>query len=143
MKVDFYVLENASQQEAWRYACQLIERIYADEPSIYVHTASQQEAERMDALMWTYQDQSFLPHEIIDEANNCLSPIQIGYQLAPKTKNQTLVNLTPQIPGFYQQFSHIIEIVFSDPSVQQLARERFRQYREAGCELNTHKPSTK
>jgi DNA polymerase-3 subunit chi len=67
------------------------------------------------------------------------APIEIGIGSEPARMEGVLVNLTNQIPSFYQQFSRVIEIVFSDPAAQQAARDRFRQYREQGCELNTHK----
>jgi DNA polymerase-3 subunit chi len=141
MKVDFYILETSSRQAAWHFACSLIEKAYADQQHVYVHTPSKEEAERMDALLWTYKDDSFLPHLMTHQVENNPPPILIGYDNAPTMNKQLLVNLTQDIPPFYSEFSHLIEIVFSDPIVQQLARNRFRQYRESGCELNTHKIS--
>jgi DNA polymerase-3 subunit chi len=140
MKVDFYVLENAaSKQQSWHVACGILETIYANRQPIYVHAASKDDAERLDALLWTYRDDSFLPHLLLNQTDDNPPLILIGHENAPQTNKSVLVNLTDTIPSFYSQFNHIIEIVFSDPSVQQLARDRFRQYREFGCELNTHK----
>jgi DNA polymerase-3 subunit chi len=49
------------------------------------------------------------------------------------------MNLSRDIPAFYSQFKHVIEIVFPDPVVQQLARTRYKQYRDQGHEINTIK----
>jgi len=137
MKVDFYVFDAAGKLPALRYACGLIERAYTAKEPVYVHAASKAEAEHFDTLLWTFKDDSFIPHQLFDSENP--APVEIGYQTAPLHSTGLLVNLNPAFPDFYAQYGRIIEIVFSDPTMQQLARERFRQYREKGCELTTHK----
>lgn len=139
MNIDFYILEKASNQQALLHACQLVAEAYAKKETIYIHTASKAEAERMDTLLWTFQDDSFLPHKLYDPADDFLPSIQIGFDLPPLSPCDLLVNLTRETPAFYSKFNRMIEIVFADPLVQQLARERFRQYRDQGHQLNTHK----
>lgn len=139
MKVDFYILEAASGQKSLFFACQLIEKLYAEQKQVFVHTNSREEAERFNTLLWTYRDDSFVPHQVYQEENDTPAPIQIGIGGGPIKPVDVLVNLNQQIPAFYQQFSHVIEIVFSDPHVQQLARERYKQYRDQGCDMNTIK----
>jgi DNA polymerase-3 subunit chi len=138
MKVEFYILDATSRQQAMHFACGLIEKSYANQQAIYVHLASKDEAERMDTLLWTYQEDSFLPHLLFTQTSD-EAPILIGYRDAPSSNKQVLINLSDNMPVFYSEFAHVIEIVFSDPTVQQLARDRFRQYRESGCELHTYK----
>lgn len=137
MKVDFHVLEEAGSQASLRYVCSLIEKAYKDQQSVYVHTVSKEEASYLDTLLWTFSDESFVPHTVADESND--DAIQIGYSGAPAKQYSLLINLSREIPAFYTQFPHVVEIVFSDPIVQQSARDRFRQYRESGCDLSTHK----
>lgn len=139
MKVDFYILEATSGQKSLFYACQLLEKIYAEQKRVYINTSSKEEAERFDGLLWTYRDDSFLPHNLYNPTDDCPPPIQIGYGETPAAHQEVLLNLCKEIPRFYKQFTHVIEIVFSDPLVQQLARERFKQYRDQGCEINTYK----
>lgn len=138
-KIEFYILENTSAQKSLHFTCQLIEKIHQEQQHIYVHTASRGEAERVDTLLWTYRDDSFLPHHLHDENDELPSPIQIGYQEKPQHHQDVLINLHRDVPEFYQQFTHVIEIIFADPVMQQLARERYRYYRDQGCEINTHK----
>lgn len=139
MKIDFYILESATTaQKAWLYACQLIEKAHAEQKQVFVHTTSKEDATRIDDLLWTYKEDTFIPHNLYQAADDFPPPIQIGFGENPKQKD-TLINLSREIPGFYQQFNHVIEIVFSDPLVQQLARERYKQYRDQGFEINTYK----
>ena len=82
-----------------------------------------------------------LPHQLY--ADRCNAPIQIGYGECPKSHGNILFNFGREIPPFYEQFPHVIEIVFTDPVVQQLARQRYKQYRDSHHEINTIKQSSK
>jgi DNA polymerase-3 subunit chi len=135
-KIDFHILQTTSSQQAWLFTCQLIEKNYTAQQRIYIHTSSKEDAERFDALLWTYKDDSFIPHQLHDP--NSLTPVQIGY--SPNVPAYPLlINLSKEPPPSYQSSQHLIEIVFSDPTVQQLARERYKQYRDQGYEITTHK----
>jgi len=137
MKVDFYVLEVAEQQRVLLYSCKLLEKAHAEKQKVYVHTQSQQDAERLDKLLWTYREDSFIPHELAPSASKMPAPIQIGFADTPKL-NETLLNLAHDVPDFYAQFNHIIEIVFTNETAQQLARERFKFYRSNNCDITQH-----
>jgi DNA polymerase-3 subunit chi len=137
--IDFYVIEQASSEQSLLFACKLIEKAYTDKQVIYIHTESIEAAEYMDDLLWSFRDDSFLPHTLVDTKHNDLPPILIGYEQAPETHQSVLVNLAKQVPEFYNQYQRIIEIVFSDPDVQQLARERYKHYRDQGHDIHTHK----
>ena len=143
MKIDFYIMEKANHQQALLMACQLIETAYQENQNVHVQASSREEAERFDELLWTFRDDSFVPHEIISTTHDFSAPIRIGYsaQISQPVNQpaEVLINLSREIPSFYTQFEQIIEIVFSDPTVQQLARERYRQYRDQGYEITTHK----
>lgn len=139
MKVDFYILDETNEEKGLRFACQQTEEAYHHQKQIYLHVNSYETAERLDQLLWTFRDDSFLPHQILS-VNSSNIPIQIGYQNEAIPPLQDIfINLSNTIPPFYRQFNHLIEVVFSDPTVQQLARERYRQYREQSFELNTYK----
>lgn len=135
-KVDFYILEG-TKQRALLFVCELAQKYYQEKKLIYIHTDSRHTAELLDNLLWTYRDDSFLPHGIDEEKMSF--PIQIGFHDIATHHHDLLINLHPDIPNQFQQFNHIIEIVFSDPLVQQLARNRYKQYRDKGIELTTHK----
>jgi len=139
MKIDFYVLEAASGQRSLHFACQLLEKAHADNQRVYVNTNSREETERLDALLWNYRDDSFIPHNIYRQTEDYPPSIQIGNDLTPETHNNILLNLSRDVPAFYTQFQHVIEIIFTDPVVQQLGRARYKQYRDQGHEINTIK----
>jgi DNA polymerase-3 subunit chi len=138
MKIDFYVLETSSAQQAAHFACQLLEKWYAEQKlPIFIHMNTREEAERFDALLWTYKDDSFIPHQLYAADNT--APVQIGYGESPAAKPAVLFNFSKEIPAFYAECEHVIEIVFNDALMQQLARQRYKQYRDHGHDINTIK----
>lgn len=141
MKIDFYIYDTPSRQQAYYAACHLIEKIHAEEShSIFINMNTHNEAERFDALLWTYRDDSFLPHALSQSQDINPPRIQIGHSdsVIPNEKFM-LINFAQAIPPFYSEFQHMFEIVFNDATVQQFARERYKHYRDQGCQLNTIK----
>lgn len=139
MKVDFYILERGGKSEAWLTACDKTETLALNQGEVYLYVESEEEADQLDDLLWSFKDDSFIPHQCLDPDDATPPLVQIGAIAPPTHFKGTLINLQSTLPPFYPQFDHVIEIVFSDPSVQQLARERYRHYREHGHELNTYK----
>lgn len=139
MKVDFYVLEVSSAQQAMLFACKLIEQIHALKQKVYIHTMNAAEAERFDHLLWTFKEDSFIPHSLVQHDTKQVAPIQIGFSDLTPAHSDCLINFCQEVPNFYQQFYRIIEIVFNDENIQQLARERFKFYRSNSCDITTHK----
>lgn len=133
--VNFYVTPHQSAMQALHFACDLVEKAYQQNRQVYLQMDSKEDAERLDRLLWTYSEQSFLPHQIGQGDD----PILLGYGEPPTRTFQVLVNLSSQVPPFYNQCEEVIEIVFNDPIVQQLARERYKYYRDQGLPITTHK----
>jgi DNA polymerase-3 subunit chi len=133
-KVNFYIIEAASNTKSLHFACQLVEKLYQENRQISIYTDSLTDTERLDALLWTYRDDSFIPHEITNDTT-----IMAGVTNPNKPDPNTLLNISRTLPANYLNYHDIIEIVFPDPVVQQLARDRYKQYRDQGCELTTHK----
>jgi DNA polymerase-3 subunit chi len=100
----------------------------------------QGDARRLDELLWTYNDRSFLPHEIFaaGEPSHARVMVLLGDASAPPSHRQLVVNLTEGIPAGLEQYERVAEIVDVDPERKRTARERYKQYRERGCQLESH-----
>lgn len=141
MNVDFYILETTSPLKSWQFTCQLIEQRYQQKQSIYVAMASADELTRMDTLLWTFKDISFIPH-VVDQDPHQSAPVIVGLNENTTTTRppyDVFFNLSNQIPHALNNITTLIEIVFAQAVVQQSARERFRYYRDLGLTLNTIK----
>ena len=139
-RVDFYVLSEDAPDAKLRVACRLIEKAFDSGVRVYAHAASLAEAQRLDELLWTFSDRTFIPHEVTDNgtASHERVMVLIGTEGAPVSHRQILVNLTSSLPAEIDSFERIAEIVDVDPENKRLSRERYKAYRERGCALETH-----
>ncbi len=141
-KIDFYILNESSPLARLHFACRLIEKAYKMQHRIYVHTENQTDAHQLDEMLWTYRDDSFLPHNLFGEGPEPSPPIQIGIHATPTNHRDILMNLGLEVPACHTQFSRIIELIPSDTEQQEKGRARYRYYRAQGFEINTHKLQT-
>ena len=61
-RIDFYVLAQTDERARQLLACKLAEKAWRLENSVYIHTKNAADAERLDELLWTFRDGSFVPH---------------------------------------------------------------------------------
>jgi DNA polymerase-3 subunit chi len=140
VRVDFYVLSEDLPDARLRWACRLAEQAAEQGSRVYLQTAGQAEAQRLDDLLWTFKDGTFLPHEIFAGAPASHSRVMVllGEAAAPPSHRQLVVNLTEAVPAELEQYERVAEIVDVDPERKRTARERYKQYRERGCTLESH-----
>jgi DNA polymerase III subunit chi len=140
VRVDFYVLSDDAPDARLRWACRLAEQAAEQGSRVYLQTIDQGEARRLDELLWTYNDRSFLPHEIFSggEPSHARVLVLLGDAAPPPSHRQLVVNLTEAIPAGLEQYERVAEIVDVDPERKRTARERYKHYRERGCQLESH-----
>lgn len=137
-RIDFYILQEAGLSARLQFACKFIEKAYKNKHKVYIHTENQNDAHTLDELLWTYRDDSFIPHHLVGDGPKPPPPIQIGFQLKPESQYDILLNLSQTVPEFYKKFARIVELVTSDEPTQNLLRNHYRLYRANGHEITTH-----
>lgn len=131
--VDFYILDSTRKQSSWLFACKLAEEAYSNNKKTIILMDNKEDAIKLDKLMWTFKDNSFIPHELgLTDA-----PICISTTLDSTTKAQQLINLSAAVAP-ENTFNNIIEILTSDPQDKANGRERYRHYRTLSYTLNSH-----
>ena len=136
-QVDFYVLDKFDEHSRYTLACKLAEKAWRLENTIHIHTMSQADAERLDELLWTFRDGSFVPHELVSSGNS--APVSIGYGSNTVESRDLLINLCDEIPAFANTFPRIAELVTSEENCRQKSRKRYAIYRDQGHILEMHK----
>mgnify|MGYP001032779022 CR=1 FL=1 len=139
-RVDFYVLSDEGPDARLRFACRLTEKAVDQGMKVYVQTSSTAEALRLDELLWTFNDRSFLAHEIATAAGPSHPRVMVllGESAAPPTHREVLINLSGRVPDDLDAYGRIAEIVDADPERKRLSRELYKQYRARGCALDSH-----
>lgn len=141
-KIDFYILTEGDADGRFQMACRLIEKAYRNQHRVYIHTENSTDAHTIDELLWTYREESFLPHNLYGEGPEPAPPIQIGFDLTPAKHRDILINLAHSVPAFYGQFARVLEIVANDVTIQTRSRENYRHYRTQGHDIASHKLQT-
>ncbi len=139
-RVDFYLLSQQGTEARLVFACRLAEKAYRLAHSVHIAAADAATAERLDELLWTFRDGSFVPHERVEGAENrAESPVTISADKTAGSGQDLLINLCDEVPETADAFPRIAELVTSDDDTRVAGRRRFATYREQGHELETHK----
>ena len=134
-RIDFYQLDSARYQPD-KLVCTLCQKAFQSNQKVLLLTQDQQQSDKLDRLLWTHDDESFLPHDQ-QEQDDFTTPILINHQASPRGERELLINLSHEIPVYFAQFERVIELVTSDN--RSISREHYSFYRERGYELNHHK----
>jgi len=136
--VNFYVLTDSAPDAHFRHACRLAEQAVDQGQRVFVRVTNADDAKRMDDLLWTFGDRSFLPHEIATPASPTHARIRVLIGSAPPTEfHELLINLSHDAPAETASLQSIAELVPADAERKRLARDRFKYYRERGIEPTT------
>jgi DNA polymerase-3 subunit chi len=138
IRVDFYLLSSDQPDAKWLVACRLLEKAYSKGHRVFVYCNNRQDAEHLDELLWTFRDDSFIPHNLQGEGPEPPPPVQIGYDKEPRGFNDILLNLSNDTPTFYGKFKRIMELVTNVEAEKELSRLHYKEYRAKGCDLHTH-----
>ena len=107
--------------------------------NVYIHTDSEDTTKKLDDMLWTFRDISFIPHEIYSGNEIIESPVTIGSGNLFPNHQQVLINLDGKIPEFANKFERVIEIVENNDKKKERARDRYRQYKDNDYEIHDHK----
>lgn len=141
-RIDFYLLKQSGEHNRQIFACRLAEKAYRLQNTVHIHAAGPAEAKRIDELLWTFRDGSFVPHHVIGAVpDDRDSAITIGCTDQGVTSRDLLINLADEIPSCAESFPRVAELVTSDDECKQQSRKRFAEYRSKGHTLDTHSVS--
>ncbi|HFC53055.1 MAG TPA: DNA polymerase III subunit chi [Gammaproteobacteria bacterium] len=133
-QVDFYILAAGDSE---RFACRLTEKAFRAGYRIHLNSATPEQMERLDNLLWSFRPGSFIPHRRSDLGDDKV-PVVIGCGSEPETEIDLLINLADDTPSFFSRFQRLAEIVDQDPQRREKGRQRYRFYQERGYPLAYH-----
>ncbi|OAM31204.1 MULTISPECIES: DNA polymerase III subunit chi [Eikenella] len=127
-----------------QFACRLSKRAVEAGCRVLVWSGSAAQTEALDKLLWSFEPESFLPHEIwLPDTPVPPEPAVLlsdGDELPAIAADWVVLNLSaafwsqaPQVPA------RILEIVGASEPQLAAARQRFSAYRQSGFQLEYHK----
>jgi len=141
-RIDFYISPSQDTQAGLQLVCRIAEKAWQKQQRVYVCANDPEQGQQLDDLLWVFRAGSFIPHCQSQDENCAQAAVVIGTDNPPDMPTDVLINLKRDVPGFFSRFERVIEIV-AGPEVQRnLARERFKFYRDRGYPLETHELSS-
>ncbi len=131
-RIDFYQL-NPARHRYELVVCRLCQKAYEARQLTLLLTDSPQQSQILDQRLWTFSDESFVPHDS-EETEDFKTPILIQNDPTPNGDRHLLINLSPSVPPYFAQFERVIELVTEENKAQ--AREHYSYYKERGYPLN-------
>ena len=131
-RIDFYQLN--PERHAWdQVVCRLCQKAWDNRQLTLLLTQSEEQSRYLDQKLWTFADDSFVPHD--SEINaEFVTPVFIHDNPDPAGERQLLINLAPSVPPWFAQFERVIELVTEENRSQ--ARANYSYYKERGYPLN-------
>lgn len=136
MKIDFYVINGMQEQAREQFTCRLIEKALGLGNRIMLRTRDADQSNRLDELLWTYRQDSFVPHSM--DTGDSLTQVCINHSSVSNSHCDLLINLADSISPDFESYTRVAEIINDDPQQRTAGRTRFREYRERGHEVDSH-----
>lgn len=131
-RIDFYQLD-PQRHRYDQVVCRLCQKAWDNRKLTLLLTQDAQQSQMLDNRLWTFADDSFLPHDS-EESPDFVTPILIHDNPDPAGERQLLINLSAAVPAYFAQFERVIELVTDENKAQ--ARAHYSYYKERGYPLN-------
>ncbi|MBL4584775.1 MAG: DNA polymerase III subunit chi [Pseudomonadales bacterium] len=137
-RVDFYLI--AKNLSTHQFACRLINKAFNSGLTVRVELDTPEQARQLDALLWEYQSDTFIPHDLGAPTSGAVPSVLISDLPRLAKPADMLLNLRSSTPEPEQgrAYQRIAEIVPDNPEEREQMRNHFRHYRTLGCTPGYH-----
>ncbi len=141
-KIDFYVLSPESGRKAQSVVIKLCEKALQQGLPVLISCDDAEQLSAVRFALWHEDPVAYLPHWCEGDADMS-APIGLHTGsaepwLAHCTKGLWLPAPSQSLAANWQQAMRIAEVVTQAPQSLAASRQRYRLYRAAGCEPETH-----
>ena len=126
------------------YACRLLRKAVSSGAKLVVPGVPET-LQRLDVALWTLSPVDFVPHCHLESDARIVaaSPVILAASTSSLPHRQILLNLDDLVPGGFDRFDRVIEIVGLDDEDRQRARVRWKHYAEQGYTITRHDLNSK
>jgi DNA polymerase-3 subunit chi len=137
-RADFYLIKSARfRDDPLRLVCELARKAHAaDQPTLILARDTAQ-AEAIDDALWAFDEDAFIPHQIAGrDEDDEVTPVLIAAPEMDAPARVLIINLRDSAVTL--PCERVLEVVPADESAREPQRQRWRDYKTRGFELNTH-----
>jgi len=121
------------------YLCRLIRKATVGGSRVVV-TGETSSLNQLDTALWTFSALDFVPHCRLpaEQQISANSPVVLTETASSAPHQGVLVNWGVSVPGGFEQFERLIEVVTSDAQDRSQARQRWKHYADRGYAITRH-----
>lgn len=141
MNAQFFVLKQqdeslAKADDHFSLAADIAADQYRLGHRIFIYVDDLEIAHTIDETIWSFDPDSFVPHNLQGEGPKGGAPVEIG-TTPPVGNRKVLINLATHLPDFIRRFHQVFDFVPVEATAKQAARERFKKLRQLGANITT------
>ena len=130
----FYPLESPDKDRA---VCKVCQQYFEEGHRVFILTNDDVQSRNLDTMLWTYRQESFIPHEIIDESTYSVDvPVVLSTHESNRFDSQILIiakDVSEQDIHFYRSFNTIIDFADKwDEILLTKSRQRYKFFHDLG-----------
>lgn len=136
-RADFYLIAKPRfLEEPMKLVCELARKSYDANLWTLILARDRAQADDLDELLWAFDDEAYVPHQIAGDQEDELAPVLIAPPDVDAPSRALVINLRD---GAYRgTCDRIVEVVPADADAREPLRERWKQYKALGYEVNKY-----
>jgi DNA polymerase III subunit chi len=136
-RADFYLIAKPRfRDEPLLLVCELVRKAHDGNFPTLVLARDHEQAEALDELLWEFDEDAYIAHQIAGDDEDDLSPVLIATPDMDVPLRPLVLNLRDAaVEG---AFERVLEVVPADESARGPLRERWKAYKARGLEVKSH-----
>ena len=136
-RADFYLIAKPRfREEPLLLVCELARKAHHAGMPTLVLARDAQQAEALDELLWEFDPDDYVGHQIAGDEDDDATPVLIAAPEMDVPLRPLLINLRDDAPE--GDFERVLEVVPADDSARGPLRERWKQYKARGFQVASH-----
>ena len=136
-RADFYLIAKPRfLEEPMKLVCELARKSYDKGLWTLILARDTAQAEALDELLWSFDDDAYIPHQIAGDEEDELTPVLIATPDMDVPSRALVINLRDDT--YLGACDRVLEVVPADASARGPLRERWKQYKALGFDVNKY-----
>ncbi|HEY5611978.1 MAG TPA: DNA polymerase III subunit chi [Lysobacter sp.] len=136
-RADFYLIQKARfREEPLLLVCELARKAFDANLSTLVLARDADQAEQLDDLLWSFDEDAYIPHQLAGDDEDELAPVLIAGPDVDTPMRALVINLRDA--AVQGNVERVLEVVPADDGARGPLRERWKQYQVRGFDLKKH-----
>ncbi len=130
-RAEFYLIDKPRfREEPLLLVCELARRAVDARRPTLVLARSAEQAEALDDLLWSFDPDAFVPHQIAGDEDDAVTAVLIVPPGVSPEDRALVINLRDECAA--GAFESVKEVVPAEPAERDGARRRWREYQQRG-----------